>query len=426
MLGIMAQLQDVLSALLKNRNISARTFAERTGIAYPTLLGVLNKGTVPRKPEHREILRTEIGMGLDAWALVVAASQRDALDIPSEGPLTLQQLVTKALLSKGFTEQTFAKQEGIPYPTLMGITRKGSVPRADTLARLADRLGLNLDDLRAAAELSRAGRADTEAAESSNEAEPDEHAPSDVLIAPLAQLAAEAVALSGGSMASWARQHGIPYLDLVRLITTGIPTGDDESHAALASGLDLNDADFAVSRERSRSHPEPAHLARHNEQPVTALQAALQAAVQERSLTLKAFSELIDLSPLTASKLLRNGELPGRSTTHEKLRAFLQLSPDDYQGMINRSRPPGTGTFNVGGMRPGTGSHAKPSTATFHGTSSAKPVPTARHDEPDEHEPTPITGIHDALSDEDLLRLIRKLNATQRTEVVKQLRNFSR
>jgi transcriptional regulator with XRE-family HTH domain len=425
----MAQLQDLLAALLKNRNISARTFAERTGIAYPTLLGVLNKGTVPRKQEHRETLRAELGLDLDAWALVVAASQRDALDIPSEGPLTLQQLVTKALLSKGFTEQTFSKQEGIPYPTLMGITRKGSVPRAETLTRLAERLGIPLTELRAAAELSKAGRSDADEAED-GDGEPDEHAPTDIPVAPLAQLAAEAVALSGGSMASWARQHAIPYFDLVRLITTGLPTDDEDSLATLAAALALPADEFASACARSRSHPEPAHLARHNEQPVTALQAALQAAVQERGLTLKAFSELIELSPLTASKLLRNGELPGRTTTHDKLRAFLHLSAEDYQGMLNRSRPPNTGSFNVSGVRPATGTFAKPSTGSFAkpktGSFTTRPVAPSPVEEPDEHEPTPITGIHDALSDEDLLRLIGQLSATQRTEVVKQVRSFTR
>jgi hypothetical protein len=152
------------------------------------------------------------------------------------------------------------------------------------------------------------------------------------------------------------------------------------------------------------------------------LQAALQAAVQERGLTLKAFSELIELSPLTAAKLLRNGELPGRATTHDKLRAFLHLSAEDYQGMLNRSRPPNTGSFNVSGVRPATGSFAKPKTGSF----SAKPVAPRTVEEPDEHEPTPITGIHDALSDEDLLRLIGRLSPTQRTEVVKQVRSFTR
>jgi predicted transcriptional regulator len=401
----MAQLQDLLSTLLKTRNISARTFAERTGIAYPTLLGVLNKGTVPRKAEHREVLRKELGLELGAWAVVVAASQRDALDIPEDGPLTLQQLVTKALLSQGHTEQTFSKSHNIPYPTLMGITRKGSVPRADTLVRLAELLALAPAEVQAAAALSRAGRGSDEALDLPDPGNDGEHLPGDIVAPSLSQLAAEAVALAGGSMASWARAHRVPYLSLVRLISVGDPPRRSEVLEPLRAALGLGDPAFAASLERSRSHPEPAHLAKHNDQPVTPLQAALQAAVQERSLTLKSFSELVDLSPLTAAKLLKAGELPGRATTHEKLRAFLNLDADDYHSLLNRSRTPGTGTFTYPGVPP-------------------TPSDPAVEAETDEHVPTSITGFHDALSDEDLVRMVRSLKPGQRTAVVQLLRSF--
>lgn len=325
-----ARLQDLLAQHLQQRNLAARTFAERSGIPYPTLLGVLNKGTVPRKAEHREILRRELGLDAEAWAATLALSQRDGVEIPSDGPLTLQQMVLKALLGRGHTEQSFAQASGLPYPTLMGITRRGSVPRGDTLERLATVLDLPLADLQAAAGRSRDHRRGED--EDPSRAAGDANAPS------LAQLAAEAIALSGGSIATWAHQHRIPYLSLVRLLSQGEAPQRPEVLDLLRAAIGGNTESFTASLSRSRVHPEPAHIAKHNEQPTTPLQAALQAAVQERNLTLKGFAEEIDLSPLTASKLLKGGELPGRIATHIKLRTFLGLTDEDYQGLLARSR----------------------------------------------------------------------------------------
>lgn len=395
----MARLQDLLAQHLEQRNLAARTFADRSGIPYPTLLGVLNKGTVPRKPEHREALRRELGVDAGAWAGIIAASQRDGVEIPTEGPLTLQQLVLKHLLAQGHTEQSFAKATGIPYPTLMGVTRRSALPRADTLARLAETLGVPLEQVRAAAECSRSGRRDGGNEEGADEQPSGDAGDTQVgdsghSTPSLAQLAAEAVALSGGSIAAWARQHGVPYLSLTRLITHGEPPRKQAALDPLRAALNLGPERFTACLARSRNHPEPAHVAKHNEQPVTPLQAALQAAVQERNLTLKAFSEAVDLSPLTASRLLKAGELPGRVTTHEKLRAFLGLGSDDYQGLLNRSRSASAATAGAQHLE-------------------APPLPA-------QAEPAPST----ALSDDGLLAAIRVLNPGQRNEVERLVRTL--
>jgi predicted transcriptional regulator len=392
----MARLQDLLAQHLEQRNLAARTFADRSGIPYPTLLGVLNKGTVPRKPEHREALRRELGIDAGAWAGILAASQRDGVEIPTEGPLTLQQLVLKHLLAQGHTEQSFAKATGIPYPTLMGVTRRCALPRADTLARLAETLRVPLEEMRAAADCSRSGRRDgsSEASDDSPLAEDagsTQDGDAGLPTPSLAQLTAEAVALSGGSIAAWARQHGVPYLSLTRLITHGEPPRKQAALDPLRAALNLSPERFTACLARSRNHPEPAHVAKHNEQPVTPLQAALQAAVQERNLTLKAFSEAVDLSPLTASRLLKAGELPGRVTTHEKLRVFLGLGSDDYQGLLNRSRSASAGIQQL----------------------EAPPLPA---------QAAPAAPA--ALSDEGLLAAIRVLNPGQRDEVERLVRTL--
>ena len=369
----MSTIAELLQQHLAARGMSARTFAERSGISYPTVLGLINKNTVPRKTEHRELLRTELGLDQNAWATVLAASGRDAIDIPDEGPLTLQQMVVKALFSKGFTEQSFATHSAIPYPTMMGITRKGAVPRGDTLVRLSECLGLSLAQLQDAVGVSKAQRR-------ADALENDDGSPAPVSAAPsLAQLSAEAVARSGTSVASFARAHGIPYMGMMRLISTGVAPEDATVLDPLRRALGLGNAEFDASV--ASMGEAPVVIPKHQDSAATPLQAALQAMVQERNLTTKGFAESVDLSPLTAARLLKHGDLPGRSTTHEKLRMFLGMSVEHYRGLVERSRPNhGTGAIVAG-------DRTVPASSTWH-KSPARAVPQVEHGLDDEHVPS--------------------------------------
>jgi DNA-binding CsgD family transcriptional regulator len=104
----MATLQDLLKRHLEARHMSVKTLAERLGMSYPTVLALIKKGSVPRSQEHRDALRSELELSSDAWAAVFASSMREGVEIPTEGPLTLQQLVIKAMLVQGYSEQTLA------------------------------------------------------------------------------------------------------------------------------------------------------------------------------------------------------------------------------------------------------------------------------------------------------------------------------
>jgi len=352
----MPQLKDLLQNHLSQQETSARAFAERAGISYPTVLALLHKGSVPRKPAHREALRRELNLGQDIWASVLAVSQRDGIDIPSEGPLSLRQMVLKALLAQGFTEQTFAKVSNVPYATLMGMTRKGAIPRADTLAVVAEKLGLALPEVMAAAQRSRVDRvhdgaepvsdvillAPDEVAEEDAPAAILGHAPPASEEPPfLSQLAADRIAEEGVSVAGFARTHGIPYISLHQLLTTGVPPQRSTVLEPLAQALGLSEQDFSRSLRRSTETPTPASQPSDDEAS-TPLQDALRELVRSRNLTTKAFAELADLSVLTATKLLKHGDLPGRVSTHEKLRSLLQLAPADYQELVRRSRSEGS------------------------------------------------------------------------------------
>ncbi len=346
----MPQLRELLQQHISRSESSARAFSERTGISYPTVLALLHKGSVPRKPEHREALRRELSIQQDDWASIIAASQRDGIEIPREGPLTLRQLVLKALLAQGYTEQTFAKISGVPYATIMGVTRKGAIPRADTLATIAEKLGIEPSEMADAASRSRAGRA-VEGFEPSGEvvllSPAQDHANGDdAPPAPrpasgtppfLAQLVADRISAAGLSVAAFARSHALPYLSLHRLLSAGVPPEHEAALQALESALGVGPDAFRASLQRSLEHPTPA-VQPSESAARTPLQDALQGLVKGRNLTTKAFAELADLSVLTATKLLKHGDLPGRSSTHDKLRSLLQLSERDYEELVRRSR----------------------------------------------------------------------------------------
>jgi predicted transcriptional regulator len=351
---MMPQLKDLLQTHLSAMDTSARAFAERSGISYPTVLALLHKGSVPRKPAHREALRRELNLAQDDWAAVLAASQRDGIDIPSDGPLSLRQMILKALFAQGFTEQTFAKVSGVPYATLMGMTRKGAIPRAETLQVIADKLGLDRVEVTTAVQRSRVERAHdgldggSEVILLASEEPPEEaanatingHAPEEEETAPpfLSQLAANRIAEEAVSVAGFARSHGIPYISLHHLLTTGIPPQRESVLVPLAKALGLNEDDFTRSLRRSTEIPTPATHPQDDDAS-TPLQDSLRDLVKSRNLTTKAFAELADLSVLTATKLLKHGDLPGRVSTHEKLRSLLQLEAGDYQELVRRSRP---------------------------------------------------------------------------------------
>lgn len=339
----MATLQELLKRHLDARNISVKTLAERVGISYPTVLALINKGSIPRSQEHRDAIRRELGLDTSAWATVLASSMRDGVEIPSSGPLTLQQLVTKAMLEQGFTEQSLAEKTGLPYPTILGTTRKGAIPRGDTLPRLGESLGIDPAEMQRAVALSkeRRGQAAGGGETADGEHDADEAMPTDSTVAGLSQFALDAVTRSGISTAAFAKQHDLPYLSLMRLIREGVPPVRGVVLDALRGALELDEAQFAAALARSQATPEPASRSKSSEIASNPIQASLLNLVEERSLTVKAFADLADLSVLTATRLLKKGDLPGRQATHAKLRGLLGLSAAEYDLLLQRARASG-------------------------------------------------------------------------------------
>lgn len=254
---------------------------------------------------------------------------------------SLQQLIAATLRAKGLTERSFAQASGIPYQTIMGITRKAAIPRSGTLQTLTEQLGLTPASVQEAVANSRNARsnapdeASTKASTSHKEpmvTAHDDSSPS------LAQVMADAVVRSGTSVASFARTNDIPYVSLMKLINTGQPPRRKAVLDPLAKALGISSQAFEAALAKSKANPLPAEAPRQSDNALNPFHAALLRLVEERKLTTKAFAEAADLSVLTAAKLLKRGELPGRATTHEKLRALLGLTEITYRDLLASSR----------------------------------------------------------------------------------------
>ena len=154
----------------------------------------------------------------------------------------------------------------------------------------------------------------------------------------LAQLAADTIVRGGTSVASFARAHDLPYVSLMKLINSGQPPRRKAVLDPLAKALGIDEATFNAALTKSKANPVPAEAPRQSDNAVNPFHAALLRLVEERRFTTKAFAEAADLSVLTAAKLLKRGELPGRQTTHEKLKALLGLNEIAYKDLLASSR----------------------------------------------------------------------------------------
>jgi transcriptional regulator with XRE-family HTH domain len=361
-------LADLLRDHLTKTGQSARSLSEKIDASYPSVLAWLGKGGVPRKAEHREALRRELAVPADVFARILAASSKEQPIESGDGPADLRQILLRYLGERGLTERTFSDIARIPYATLMGITRRNAVPRAATLAQLAQAMGVAEEVLREAAAATRGeaeaaghaaevidepARPDTRAIASDRiaapaaEAEPSQVQPADAQAAAtdeLARIASERVASSGMSAAAYARSNGLPYLALSRLLATGQLPEDAAVVDQLRAAFPAPAAGRAAPPRRAQAEAEPAErpavqtttaLQRAGDTSAAghALQDALRRLMRERGWTQQKLAEAAALAVPTVAKLLR-GELPSRVATHQKLRELLGLDEAAYAELL--------------------------------------------------------------------------------------------
>jgi hypothetical protein len=121
------------------------------------------------------------------------------------------------------------------------------------------------------------------------------------------------------------------------LVGSGLPPDDSDVLDNLSRSLGLDDDTFHGLLNKIRSNPEPAADGEAETQ-ATPLQVALRLVIEKKGLTMKAFAELSELSVLTATRLVKHGALPSRSTTHAKLRTLLDLGENEYGELLAKSK----------------------------------------------------------------------------------------
>lgn len=298
-------------------------------MSYPTALAVVNKGTIPRKIEHRENLRRFLELDERTWAeILLQASGIE--EIAEESPTgTLQLLVAREMFGQGLSEQALAKASGVPATTITNLIRKGTIPRRKALDKLADTLSIDHDQLERAVESAhlQRRRLDPQQMQTGTAARTQG----------LAQLVARHICERNLSIAGFARRVGIGYLTLSRFLTCGHPPEDDELLGTLRGELDVDEETFTESLERGRKSPEPASVSvRADGLPADAnpLQIELIKYMRKHKLTIKSLSKSTGLSQITVSRLIKQGAMPRRSRTHEALMGLLDLEREDYEDLI--------------------------------------------------------------------------------------------
>ena len=397
-------LHDVIQHFMDENNVSAKALAEQAGISYPTMLNVVKTGNIPRKPEHREALREILDYDRDDWAEILSRSNKKKTDrIENDAPADLQEIISKALYAKGYSEKSLAEETGLPYATISGITRKGAVPRKHSLDIIIEVLGLDAAEVDKAVRSSHASRHQTEYEE-------DEFAEFDA-IASIAEIINQRLAESGISLASYAKQVSIGYLTLSRVMNGKWKPDDLSQFETLRADLGLDEAEFAASIHLTEEAHEVTSLTIRGKHPVPSdaspLQKALIAYMNQENLTIKALAEKCGLSQLTMARIIKQQAVPSRASTHKKLQELLELDHASYLELIG-------GEQKTGRLASRQRRKEKGEEGTDYIAHDAQ-IPA--ESDTNRHETSALIARLDKNSDnvEDILTIVKNLNSNQRS-----------
>ena len=144
----MSTIQQAVIDFIENENMNAKQLAERSGINQLTINALIKDGSLPRKAEHREYLQVVLSVEKETWAEMLLESS--GLPNLPDDTAPLQALIAKHMFLQGLTERGLSKLSGIPYGTVLGVVRKGAIPRGNSLHRIGDSLGIESAVLSAA------------------------------------------------------------------------------------------------------------------------------------------------------------------------------------------------------------------------------------------------------------------------------------
>lgn len=401
----MSTVQQAVLAFLDEKSWDAKQLAERSGINQLTINALIDDGSLPRKAEHREYLRVVLGINKPKWADLLMASS--GLPNLPDDHAPLQVLIAKHMFLQGLTERGLSKLSGIPYGTVLGVVRKGAIPRGNSLHRIGDALGLEPSTLAAA--LQRSG-GNPEALPGSGNDTPIEDG--------LAPLVARRIRQLGLTIGSYAEKLQVGYLQLSRFLDSGTPPADSSILQALRDDLELDEDAFLTAVETGQFQPKPGTVsARKGEPPPDAsqLQQALMRYMNSNKMTIKALADQLSLSQITVSRLVKQGVRPSRSRTHQQLRDLLELSEDEYGDLLadRLEKPTTTKRSHSDALIPKASRGKARGAEPDHETTTALIAKTTITDEADEFEALPIT-----MSNQEIMDALHHLSADKRQLLV--------
>ena len=409
-------LPQLLAERMDEDNLSLRAVSDATAISYSVLMGVVRDRSVPRREEDREALREWLGISERDWSALIAAGAGASAD-ESATVLTLQQLVTRALYEHGLTEQELSDQCDVPYATLMGVTRKGAVPRQPALNAIARVLNLSPGDIAAAVRVTRIARRGVSVQQL--QAGRVSKTPG------LATLVVERANSKRQSLAAFSSAAGLGYLVVSRLVEQRQVPEMPADRELLREALELDEATFDEACQATEKTDPPEQqpttgvfassndpLLGHDSTP---LQQALVGMMRSERLTIKELARRANLSQVTMSRLLKDGQPPARAKTHQNLQKLLGLTADSYHGLLEQSRQKFEKPLSV----------AKPSTGTEYKNKDQATAPKSE-DAADPYQPHDALEPRSAEVPEALVRLSGQLSKEDQQALVELAQKLAR
>lgn len=341
----MPTIQVLLHDFMKKHDLNAAQISKQTKIGYPTLLSLLKDGGAPRKLEHREAIRKLLQVDTKVW--VSALGKSIGLDIPpddgSQGQDTLSTLVARAMLDANMNEHSLAERCHVPFATIANIIRKNAVPRRPVLEVLAKELNIPMKRVWAVVDCTRLTRAVHQSSGpvsiTSQNAAKCQIAKKSIPLQDqgLAQVVVHHIAQRGLTIAGFARTLGASYLEVSRFLSSGKAPEDASLLERIQAELQLDERSFSCALKNSQEQPQAASLEEDAQEiPADAnpLQAEILRFMQDHKLTMASIAKKTSLSMVTLNRVIRQGILPSRESTHTALCILLGIDRVVYDNLL--------------------------------------------------------------------------------------------
>ena len=195
--------------------------------------------------------------------------------------------------------------------------------------------------------------------------------------------------------------------------------------AALREDLNLDEKSFTAAITSAHSAPKPGTVSSRKGEPPpdsSQLQQALIRYMNRKKLTIKALSDILQLSQITVSRLVKQGVRPSRSRTHSQLRSLLDLTENEYGDLLANKLDSRSTAFSsqatpshveTDALTPITDKNARPKDAPDHDTTTALIAKASESSDDMEFEATSLN-----MTDEEIMEQLSVMSDHQRQALV--------